>query len=259
MDGRFHEVEPPRRLVLGTWLQDAQGRFLENRATVVFEEEGPDATRMTLTVELLLAKERSRPMVGGMAAGWNQSLDKLEGLLAGGVEPFCTGRAFHAPVSLLWEAHTQPEHLSRWMAPAGSTVFHSDMDFREGGSYHYGLRTAEGVEMWGLQRYLRIEPGVRLSSIQSFSNKDRGPARHPLSPSWPLETLTHVDFFDLGNGMAAVSVSWAPYRSDAAGVAAFDGGRAGMEGGFKGTLDSLEAYLSGLLLSGKGGKASPAG
>jgi uncharacterized protein YndB with AHSA1/START domain len=100
--------------------------------------------------------------------------------------------------------------------------------------------------MWGLQRFREIVPNEKIALIQSFSDKDGGLARHPLSPEWPLEMLSTTTFEDIGPGMTRLTISWRPYNSDEAGIRAFDAGRPSMTGGFSGVFTKLEAYLAQL-------------
>lgn len=158
-------------------------------------------------------------------------------------EPFVTSRTFDAPRHLLFDVHTKPEHLSRWLSPAGFETIHAALDFKPGGSYHYGIEGPGGARMWGLQSFVEIVPNERLVLVQSFSDEHRGLTRHPMAPAWPLEMLVTTTFEDAAEGKARLCVSWQPYRSDAAGHAAFDGARAGMAQGFAGTFEKLAAYL----------------
>ncbi|MFN7981971.1 MAG: SRPBCC family protein [Vicinamibacterales bacterium] len=164
--------------------------------------------------------------------------------------PFSISRVFAAPRSLVYEVHTKPEHLGRWLGPAGFETISCTLDFRVGGHYHYGLRGPQGMEMWGRQTYLEIVPGERLVYLQSFSTPDGSVARHPMSPTWPLEMHATVTFEDAAPGQTRVTVSWQPHNSDAEGNAAFDGARAGMTGGFTGTFARLDEYLATILPQG---------
>lgn len=44
-------------------------------------------------------------------------------------------RMFKAPVELVWEAWTKPEHISKWWGPNGFTTTIHKMDFEEGGEW----------------------------------------------------------------------------------------------------------------------------
>jgi uncharacterized protein YndB with AHSA1/START domain len=55
-------------------------------------------------------------------------------------------RTFDAPRHLLFEAHSKPEHISRWWGRQGSTMTHCEMDFRPGGRWRFVVREPEGDE-----------------------------------------------------------------------------------------------------------------
>jgi uncharacterized protein YndB with AHSA1/START domain len=160
--------------------------------------------------------------------------------------PFTISRTFVAPRALLWQVQTEPAHLAQWLSPEGFRTIHAAMDFRVGGSYHYGLEGPGGMQMWGKQTFREIVPLEKIVYIQSFSDKDGGLTRHPMAATWPLEMLATTTFEDAGAGKTKLSVSWEPYESDEAGNATFDSARPGMEMGFGGTFTKLEAYLAQL-------------
>ena len=160
--------------------------------------------------------------------------------------PFIISRDLNAPRKLVYAVQTDPKHLANWLSPEGFKNIHTDMDFRVGGFYHYGLEGPGGMQMWGLQKYLEIVPEEKIVLIQSFSDKDRNLTRHPMAPDWPLEMLATTTFADLGAGRTRLTISWKPHQSDEAGNRAFDAGRAGMTGGFGGTFAKLEEYLAKL-------------
>ena len=54
-------------------------------------------------------------------------------------------RVFDAPRRLVWEANTNPEHVSRWLlGPAGWTMPVCEIDLRPGGDWRYVWRGEEG-------------------------------------------------------------------------------------------------------------------
>ncbi|HEX2981012.1 MAG TPA: metalloregulator ArsR/SmtB family transcription factor [Anaerolineaceae bacterium] len=83
MKGVFHEVVPPERLVFtAVALEDEQGNVqLETRTSVRFVDLG-ERTELQLHVEVLKATPAAAGALAGMEAGWSQSLEKLQTLLA---------------------------------------------------------------------------------------------------------------------------------------------------------------------------------
>ncbi len=162
------------------------------------------------------------------------------------VANFVISRDLKAPRALVYQAQTDPKHLANLWSPEGFKTIYASMDFRVGGSYHYGLEGPGGMQMWGLQKFREIAPNEKIVLIQSFSDKDGGLTRHPMSPEWPLELLSTTTFEEIGPGSTRITISWRPYNSDEAGMRAFEAGRASMTNGFSGVLAKLEAYLAQL-------------
>ena len=92
---------------------------------------------------------------------------------------FSISRDLKAPRALVYEVQTDAKHLANWLSPEGFKTIHAKMDFRVGGTYHYGLEGPDGMQMWGLQRFREIVPNEKIVLVQSFSDKDGGLARHP--------------------------------------------------------------------------------
>ena len=159
------------------------------------------------------------------------------------IASFSISRVYNAPLELIFKAHTEVEHLQKWMSPEGFKTIHAAMDFRVGGIYHYGLEGPGGMQMWGKQVFQEIIPNQKLVLLQSFSDKDGGNTRHPMSATWPLEMLASTTFEKINDTQTKVSISWQPWHSDDAGYATFDAARSAMEQGFNGTFAKLEAYL----------------
>ncbi|HMR90992.1 MAG TPA: SRPBCC family protein [Chitinophagaceae bacterium] len=53
-------------------------------------------------------------------------------------------RTFNAPVELVWEMWTKPEHIAQWWGPDGNTNTIHEMDFREGGEWRLTMHGADG-------------------------------------------------------------------------------------------------------------------
>ena len=162
------------------------------------------------------------------------------------VAAFSISRDLKAPRALVYQVQTDPKHLANWLSPEGFKTIHAAMDFRVGGTYHYGLEGPDGMQMWGLQKFREIVPNEKIVLIQSFSDQHGGLARHPMSPDWPLEMLSSTTFEEIDPRTTRLTISWRPYNSDEAGIRAFEAGRPSMTGGFGGVLAKLEAYLEQL-------------
>jgi len=84
MKGVFREVVAPERLVFSNIAIDKDGNhLLEGETTVTLTESGGKTT-LTLQTYAVGLVPYARSMLAGMEAGWTQSIDKLEALVAGG-------------------------------------------------------------------------------------------------------------------------------------------------------------------------------
>ena len=160
------------------------------------------------------------------------------------LKPFVISRVFDAPRERVWAAWTEVEHLRQWFNPQGFTVIAAKMDFRVGGTYHYGLRMPNGQEMWGRSVYRQIKKPERLVWVNSFSDKDGGLGVHPMNPNWPREMLTTLTLEAQGV-KTKVTIEWMPLDSSSEiERKTFDEGRQSMTMGWTGTLDHLTAHLT---------------
>ena len=82
MRGIFREVVPPERLVFTNIAVDENDNpILEGLTTVTFTERD-GKTELTIHTTAVAQIEEASVKLAGMDAGWNQSIDKLEVLLA---------------------------------------------------------------------------------------------------------------------------------------------------------------------------------
>ncbi len=155
---------------------------------------------------------------------------------------FVITRTFDAPRDLVWKAHTDCKHLMQWWGPKGFQMKECKLDLRPGGIFHYCLRSADGRDMWGKLVYREVVTPERLVSVVSFSDEKQGVTRHPLSPSWPLETLATVTFTE-EDGRTTLMVRWAAFNAREEEKRTFDSSHDGMRQGWTGTMDQLAEYL----------------
>lgn len=92
-------------------------------------------------------------------------------------------RTFDAPLRLVWEAWSKPEHVQRWFTPAPLTTPKCEIDFRTGGRF-YLVMNMNGVDMPMDAKYDEVTPqsriafsgeihgGVLVQTVVSFSEKD---------------------------------------------------------------------------------------
>jgi len=83
-------------------------------------------------------------------------------------------RIFDASRSLVWECHTKPELVRRWLlGPSGWSMPLCEIDLRVGGKYHYRWRSdADGSEFGFNGIYREIEAPARIVTSERFDDAD---------------------------------------------------------------------------------------
>lgn len=159
--------------------------------------------------------------------------------------PFVISHLFNAPRDLLWEVYTQPQHLLHWLGPQGSSMPHSSMDFRDGGTFHYCMRMPNGAELWGKWLIQNITAPEKITLIQHFSNPEGQVTRHPMAPTWPIQTLATTTLQAQGN-QTLLTLEWSPHDSTAEQIQTFDTSHATMNMGWTQNFAILDHYLAHL-------------
>ncbi len=76
---------------------------------------------------------------------------------------FAIERFIDAPVSLVWEALTTPEHIKEWYMPREwGRVVRSELELRPGGKFSIDIAVGEGQEVPNLGCVLEVVPMQRL-------------------------------------------------------------------------------------------------
>jgi uncharacterized protein YndB with AHSA1/START domain len=70
-------------------------------------------------------------------------------------------REFDAPIQLVFDVLTKPEHVIKTIAPYGEEVRVCSIDLRVGGDYHYVFVAGDGREMSFRGTFLEVEPPTR--------------------------------------------------------------------------------------------------
>ncbi|MBI2385881.1 MAG: SRPBCC domain-containing protein [Elusimicrobia bacterium] len=236
---KYVEIVPEKKIVV----KNGGGKEFDEKgvgfvSTITFKAVG-DKTELTMRLECMTAAMKKRAVEEFRAIeGGQQTLSRLDAHVAG---QFVIFRLVDAPRERVWRAWTDAKEMGAWFGPKGAETTHSDLDLRVGGSYHYAMRSG-GVEMWGLATYQEIEKPAKLVYLQRFSDKDRGLGVHPLAPTWPKKLLTTVLFQDFGP-KTLISLYWAPIEASAVELKTFSDGMSGMNQGWGGSFDRLDAFL----------------
>jgi uncharacterized protein YndB with AHSA1/START domain len=137
-------------------------------------------------------------------------------------------REFEAPIELVFDVLTKPEHVRKTFAPYGEEVTVCSIDLRVGGDYHIVFVTDDGTECSFRGTYLEVAPPTR--SVQTW-----------LFEGWP--DAHAVESMDLHETQGVTTLRWKLAFRD----------RAGREqmgttfGGVEASFDKMEDHLSSLL------------
>ncbi len=149
-------------------------------------------------------------------------------------------REFSAPREKVFEMFADNEHLKQWWGPRGWELPYSNLDFRPGGTWHYGMKGMDqtkpetyGMESWGKAIFREIDRPNRIVYTDFFSD-EQGNESTQLPPS-----TTTIDFVDMGNGgTRLVNRTEYPTDKDLQEILEM-----GLLGGIAETWDRLEEYL----------------
>jgi uncharacterized protein YndB with AHSA1/START domain len=83
------------------------------------------------------------------------------------LEVFLT-REFDAPIQLVFDVLTKPEHVRHWFAPFACEMKECSIDLRAGGSYHQVFVAEDGTECSFRGTYLEVEPPTRTVATWLF-------------------------------------------------------------------------------------------
>lgn len=151
-------------------------------------------------------------------------------------------RTFAAPRELVFDVWTKEEHLKKWFAPTGCTVRFASADLRPGGVFLYGFVMPNGAQTWGKWTFREIKRPEKLVLVNSFADAEGNAIRHPMAPTWPLETLSTSTFTEK-DGRTTLRLEWAPINASDEELQTFFGAEEGMNAGWNGTFLQLDAYL----------------
>ncbi|MGC4029917.1 MAG: SRPBCC family protein [Steroidobacteraceae bacterium] len=239
---RYLVVEPQRKLVYDHGGTDERPPLF--RVTVTFaEKDGRTTMEMISTLPTPEAAAQMAKFI--QQAGGNATWDRLAEHLARtstGMQNFVINRSFDAPVARVFEMWVSPQHLARWLPPAGATLHFLRPDIAPGRSAFFVITGAQGATHVRTE-YLAIEPPRRIVYTQQFVDEQEQPAPAPGTDAWPQTLRNTVLFMEEAPGRTRVTVTSEPDAAAAGEVDAFVRERPGMTLGWTGSFDALEALL----------------
>lgn len=159
------------------------------------------------------------------------------------VEPSILTRDFNAPMTLVYEAWTQEDHLCQWQTPNVNVVCaYKSADIRTGGSALHKMLMPNGNEMWLLTKYQKLNPHDTIVFTQYNSNEN-GDILPPPMPNWPKEIQATIKLSET-NGVTHMQFIWQPINPTAEEATAWQASRAQHGKGWGGSFELLAAYLA---------------
>jgi uncharacterized protein YndB with AHSA1/START domain len=136
-------------------------------------------------------------------------------------------REFDAPIALVFDVLTRPEHVSKWGATHPDRMTECSIDLRVGGNYHSSFVTEDGTVCSFRGTYLEVEPPIR--TVQTW-----------LFEGWPdAEAVETMQLHEIDK---VTTLTWRLAFRDKAGrdhMTSFDGQQD--------SLDEMEEILRSLL------------
>jgi uncharacterized protein YndB with AHSA1/START domain len=240
----FLEVEKYSRLVYDHGIvNDGPAAF---RVTVLFTEV-QGKTKMEMTMALATAEAASETKKFIKKVGGDSTWDRLAEFLSEKTvnkDIFVIHRTFEASLNTVYDMFANPEHLSQWLPPTGTTMKIINGNIKSGDGIFWRMEGVHGT-MYGKAKYLEMVRPNRIVYTQQFSTEDGSVSRHPLSPTWPETMLTTITLTDDGPDKTRLTVQWEPYGNITSEEReTFKKSRGGMTQGWTGSFDKLEAYLA---------------
>ncbi|MXV16017.1 SRPBCC domain-containing protein [Hufsiella ginkgonis] len=72
-------------------------------------------------------------------------------------------RTLNAPINLVWEVWTKPEHIGQWWGPNGFTNTITIMDVVPGGHWHLVMHGPDGTDYPNKSRFIEVIEFKRIS------------------------------------------------------------------------------------------------
>ena len=146
-------------------------------------------------------------------------------------------RSFDAPVGLIWQMWTDPEHFAAWYGPAGATIPVAKMDVRVGGTRLVSMevQTPGGpMQMWFTGEYREVAENERLVYTESMSDEKGNvvsPSDMGMPEGHPTTTEVRVELEDV-DGRTKMVMTHVGIPGDSPGAA-----------GWAMAFDKLAAYV----------------
>lgn len=137
-----------------------------------------------------------------------------------GTTDLVVSHTFGAAVDAVWRVWTEGRSVQKWWRVDGFSNILANMDVRENGVSHLGMRASEeygGRDYYNVFQYTEVVPNLLLRYISNFAD-DAGNVVSPEAAGLPAETpmdkLQQVEFEDLGDGTTKVTITESGWLAD---------------------------------------------
>lgn len=144
-------------------------------------------------------------------------------------------RTFKAPLALIWQMWTEPEHFKQWYGPQGFSIPVAEMDLRVGGKRLICMASPDGrMRMWTVGEFVEIIPHQRLVYTESPADENGNivsPASMGMPDDYPATTQVTI-VLEAREGQTAMLMTHAGVPADS-----------GAGGGWNQAFDKLGTYI----------------
>lgn len=133
-------------------------------------------------------------------------------------------RMLDAPVDLVWQMWTEPEHFRAWYGPTGATIPVAELDVRVGGTRRVCMevQTPNGsMQMWFTGEFAEVVANERLVYTESMSDEHGNvvsPSDMGMPEGHPATTEVRVELEAVG-GSTKMLMTHSGVASDSPGAA----------------------------------------
>ncbi len=89
-------------------------------------------------------------------------------------------RIYDAPLTLVWDAWTNPEHIANWWGPKGMNTRILEHNFEVGGTWKYAMTMPDGNDFISEGTYIEILPKNKIVTSADFKPMTQGVELHIL-------------------------------------------------------------------------------
>ena len=151
-------------------------------------------------------------------------------------------REIKAPREMVFEAFTTASAMGAWWGPVGMEITVFAFDFKQGGKFHFRMKSAE-TEMWALFKYTSIQKPEMIEFSNSFSDEAGNICKAPFDMEFPLEINYRITFSEIDGGTTLTLEGW-PKEATEAEKVSYKNLKESMNQGFAGTFNQLDQYLN---------------